>query len=64
MRVAAWGPGPGDSKASTSAAHGESGVVPGDAGMLPDLTASFPALSSQRGVRCLQAGALTYTLGG
>lgn len=58
MRVAAWGPGAGDSKASTSAAHGESGVAPGDAGMLPDLTASFPTLSSQRGSPLLASRSL------
>lgn len=63
-RVAAWGPGTGDSKAPTSAAHSELGVVPGDSGMLPDLTTSFPALSSQSGVCCLQVGALTHTPSG
>ena len=63
-RVTAWGPGTGDSKAPTSAAHSELGVVPGDSGMLPDLTTSFPALSSQSGVCCLQVGALTLTPSG
>lgn len=64
VQAAAWVPGTGDGKASTGAAHSELGVVPGDSGMLPDLTTSLPALSSQSGVCCLHLGASTYTLSG
>lgn len=62
--AAVWARGPGDSGASSSAAGSVLGTVPGDSRGLPDLTASFPTLTSQSGVCHLQRGTLTYTPGG
>ena len=54
----------GAREAPASAAHSESGIVPGDSGMPSNPPTPLPALTSQSGVCCLQLGALAYTPGG